>query len=92
MGISPTQIPEIICSETISLNNPIHTIIDLCEFLVGFFIAGVLVGMVLQRELPISSLDLILGGPSRNLQHIVIALPDEGNIPQRGGEHITTDK
>ena len=52
------------------------TIVDLGESLVGLFVVGILVGVVLERELAVGTLDLILGRALGHLQHVVVALPD----------------
>lgn len=51
------------------------TIVNVGESFVGLFVAGVLIRMVLQGELPVSPLDLLVGGSLGHLQYIIIALP-----------------
>ena len=51
------------------------TVVDLREALVGLFIVGVLVGVVLEGKLAVRPLDLILRRALGHLQHVVVALP-----------------
>lgn len=61
-------------SGPIKEKNSEPTIVNLRKFLISLLISLILVGMILQRQLPIRSLDLFIGGTFRNLQNIIIAL------------------
>lgn len=56
----------------------VDTIVNVCESLIGLFIALVLIGVVLQGKLPVGPLDLFVGGSLGHLQYFVIALPCNG--------------
>jgi hypothetical protein len=45
---------------------------DLLERLLGLLVAGVAVGVVLERELAVRLLDVVLGGALRQTEHVVV--------------------
>ena len=75
---------------------------DFLEFLLGLFVAGVLVGMIFQREFALSLLHLLVRSFPRNTEHfVVIALGHSGDsdsglevsgVSAAGGPLLTTTR